>query len=62
MEFLGTKYLSEGYPQRQEIGILVRGKDSLDIGEIDIFYSIKDIHFLHDQLDRRLDYHGKGRI
>lgn len=53
--FDGVKYLSEGYPQRQEVGILVNGIDTMSIEEFYKFYSINDINFLHEQLQRRLD-------
>ena len=55
-KYRSYKYLSEGYPQSQQVGILVAGLDTHGIDEFESFYSVKDIHFLFGQLQKRMDY------
>lgn len=54
-KYSSVKYLTERYPQKEQIGILVEGLDSMGIKKFQKFFSVKDIHFHFDQLNRRLD-------
>jgi len=53
--FDGAKYYSEKYPQNTKIGIIVDGIDSYGVKEFHKFYSIGDINFYFNQLERRLN-------
>jgi len=52
----GVKCLTERYPQIEQVGILVDGLDAYGVRDFQRFYSVKDIHFLFGQLQRRMDY------
>ncbi len=53
-KYFGVTEITEKYPQEEQDGILVEGKDVFGIEDYN-FFSIRDIDFFFEQLNKRRD-------